>query len=148
MLFRSESYTPTGTKLAAPASAPAGFGGRGGRTRTSAERVHNRGGGSSGARIKARSETPIIDEPRVLKEPPKDPRSQRLYILVEDASDTETLTAIRRLCDLNLGFQEVVLVLREGETKRPLRMPFKVDASPDLMGKLKDLLGEEKVRVC
>ena len=149
-----ESYQSTGTKLAAPVSAPAGFGGRGrrGASKSSAERVYNRGGsggaGGSGGGMGARNETPTIDEPRVLKEPPKDPRSERLYLLIEDASDTETLTAIRRLCDLNLGFQDVVLVLREGETKRPLRMPFKVDASPDLLGKLRELLGEGKVKVC
>lgn len=135
-----ESYKPTGTKLAAPALAPAGRGRQ--NTRTVAERVYNNGSKS------ASNKTQIIDEPRVLKEPPKDPRSERLYLLIEDASDTSTLTAIRRLCDLNLGFQDVVLVLKEGENKRPLRMPFRVDANADLLAKLYKLLGEEKVKVC
>ena len=136
------SYVSTGTKLAAPSLAPGSGRGRG---RVSAERVYNRGGGGTGAR----SGTPKIDDaPRVLKEPPKDPRKQRLYILIEDASDTETLTAIRRLADIYLGFQEVVLVLKEGEDKRPLRMPFKVDASEELLGKLRNLVGEDKVKVC
>ena len=58
------------------------------------------------------------------------------------------MTAIRRLADLNLGFQDVVLVLKEGETKRPLKMPFRVDANEDLLAKLKELLGEEAVKVC
>ena len=88
------------------------------------------------------------DTPRVLKEPPKDPRKERLYILVEDASDTDTLSAIRRLADIYLGVQEVVLVLKEGESKRPLKMPFKVDASDELVGKLRELVGEDKVKVC
>ncbi|MDO4747500.1 MAG: OB-fold nucleic acid binding domain-containing protein, partial [Candidatus Saccharibacteria bacterium] len=136
-----ESYVSTGTKLAAPVAAPGGGRGRG---RSSAERVYNRGGGG----MKARSETPTIDTPRVLKEPPKDPRKQRLYILVEDASDTEKLTAIRRLADLYLGFQEVVLVLKEGESKRPLKMPFKVEASEELVTKLRELVGGDKVKVC
>ena len=137
-----ESYQPTGTKLAAPASAPSN--GRGKRSFSSAERVYNRGGGTNGAR----NDIPKIDDvPRVLKEPPKDPRKERLYILIEDASDTETLTAVRRLADLYPGFQDVVLVLKEGESKRPLKMPFKVEASEELLSKLRDLVGEDKVKV-
>lgn len=133
-----ESYTSTGTKLAAPAIAPEKNFRR--RSRTSAERVY--GNGNEGGA------TTVIDEPRVLKEPPKDPRKERLYILVEDVSDTETLTAIRRLADIYVGIQEVVLVLKDGETKRPLRMPFKVDASKELTDKLSELVGEGNVKVC
>ena len=133
------SYQSTGTRLASPVAAP-----KNSRGRTSAERVYNRGGRSKGTP----SEAPEIEAPRVLKEPPKDPRKERLYILIENADDTETLTAIRRLADIYLGVQEVVLVLKEGEEKRPLRMPFKVDASGELLMKLKDLVGEDKVKVC
>ena len=137
-----ESYESTGTKLAAPAAAPEKNFRR--RSRVSAERVSNNGsGGSSGGASSA-----IIDEPRVLKKPPKDPRKERLYILVEDASDTETLTAIRRLADIYVGMQEVVLVLKDGESKRPLRMPFRVDASKELTDKLSELVGESNVKVC
>lgn len=128
------SYVSTGTKLAAPAPAPSERGRR--RSKISAERVQN-----------AVAE-PIIHEARVLKNPPKDPRKERLYILIEHPDDTETLSAIRRLADLYLGFQEVVLVLKDGETKRPLRMPFKVDASEDLLVKLRELVGAEAVKVC
>ena len=105
--------------------------------------MYNRGSGTK----QAPSNIPI-DEPRVLKEPPKDPRKERLYLLVEDATDTNKLTAIRRLCDLNLGFQDVVLVLKDGESKRPLKMPFKVEASGELLGRLRELLGENCVKVC
>ena len=136
-----ENYQPTGTKLAAPTLAPDA--GRRRRGKTSAERVYNSGSGGNGAR----NVSPTIDTPRVLKEPPKDPRKERLYLLIEDANDTDTLSAIRRLADLNPGFQEVVLVLKDGERKRPLRMPFKVEVSDDLLGKLEDLLGEERVKV-
>ena len=134
-----ETYKPTGTKLAAPVAAPST--GRGRRGRTSAERVY------TGAK-KAPSEALTIDDaPRVLREPPKDPRKERLYILIEDSSDTETLSAIRRLADLNLGFQDVILVIKDGETKRPLKMPFKVDVTEELLKNLRELVGEEKVKV-
>ena len=138
-----ESYQSTGTKLAAPAMAPEkSFKRR--ASKTSAERVYNGGGGSK----EAPSKSPIIDEPRVLKAPPKDPRKERLYLLIEDVSDTDTLTAVRRLADLNLGVQDVVLVIKEGETKRPLKMPFRVDINVELLGKLRELLGDERVKVC
>ena len=67
--------------------------------------------------------------------------------MIEDASDTETLSAIRRLADLNLGIQEVVLVIKEGETKRPLRMPFRVEVTEELLDKLKELVGTDSVKV-
>ncbi len=133
-----DSYVSTGTKLAAPSPAPNR------RGRSSAEKVYNRGSGAK----EARKVSPTTDEPRVLKEPPKDHRKERLYILIEDASDTETLTAIRRLADLNLGLQEVVLVLKDGESKRPLRMPFRVDVTDELLRKLKELVGDDRVKVC
>ena len=136
-----DNYKSTGTKLAAPTLAPDTSRRR--RGKTSAERVYNGGSGGTGAP----SVSPTIDTPRVLKEPPKDPRKERLYILIEDTSDTDTLTAIRRLADLNPGFQEVVLVLKDGERKRPLRMPFKVEVSEDLLGKLKELVGNEAVKI-
>ena len=133
-----EAYEPTGTKLAMPAKAPEKTFRRG-NGKTSAERVYH------GPR---RQETPkTIDTPRVLAAPPKDPRKEKLYILIEDPNDTETLTAIRRLADLNLGFQDVILVLKDGETKRPLRMPFKVDANAELLAKLQELVGEDKVKI-
>ncbi len=133
------SYQPTGTKLAAPAKAPEKSFRRGSGSKTSAERVY-RGG--------AKQESPkTIDVPRVLAAPPKDPRKEKLYVLIENPDDTETLTSIRRLADLNLGFQDMVLVLKDGETKRPLRMPFRVDANEDFLKKLRELLGEDNVKV-
>ena len=137
-----ESYTPTGTKLAAPAKAPERSFRRGGG-KTSAERVY-RGGGVS----RAPSSAPAgIDDVRVLAAPPKDPRKERLYLLIEHPDDTETLSAIRRLADINPGFTDVVVVLKEGETKRPLRMPFRVDVADGLIGKLEDLVGKDCVKV-
>ena len=133
-----ESYTSTGTKLAAPKLAPNNR-----RGKSSAEHVYNKSGGAKGAR----KESPITEEHKVIKEPPKDPRKERLYILIKDASDTETLSAIRRLADLNLGIQEVVLVIKEGETKRPLRMPFRVEVTEELLDKLKELVGTDSVKV-
>ena len=124
-----ESYQPTGTRLAMSIAAPEKPHRRGG-ARTSAERVYR---GGSGSTNKAPSSVPIIDTPRVLVKPPKDSRKERLYLLIENPEDTETLTGVRRICDLNPGLQDVVLVLKDG--------------CDDLLLKLKDLLGEDKVKV-
>ncbi len=79
---------------------------------------------------------------------PKDRRKERLYILIEDIDDNDKLTGIRRLADLNPGMQDVVLVIKEGSSKRPLKMPFRVDASGELVDRLYELVGEECVKVC
>ena len=42
----------------------------------------------------------------------------------------------------------MVLVLREDGSKRALKMPFKVEVSEDLLSKLRELVGEENVKVC
>ena len=134
-----ENYVSTGQKLPAPVDAPKGNRRGGGRrSSSSAERVY------TGARKPA----PASDEPHhVVTEPPKDPRKERLFILIKNPNDAETLSALRRLCDINLGFQDVILVLEENGEKKPLKMPFKVDASDDFVAKLKELVGEENVKL-
>ncbi len=84
---------------------------------------------------------------RVPTAPPKDPRKERLYLLIKNPEDEQLLVSIRKLADANLGMQEVVFVMKDGEEKRPLRAPFKVDVSGELLGELKTLLGEECVKV-
>ncbi len=131
-----EQYKSTGKKLEAPV--------------LSADSGRRRGFKSSAERVykgEIAKEAPSDLPKRVVKEPPKDPRKERLYILIEDADNTELLTAIRRLADIYLGVQDVVLVLKEGEEKKPLKMPFRVEINNELITKLKELVGEEKVKV-
>ncbi len=123
-----EAYKPTGTKLAAPIKAP----------------TNNRKRGGGAWRESAPAS---IAPPTVIAAPPKDPRKEKLYLLIENPNDTETLSAIRRLADINPGFQDVILVLKDGEAKRPLRMPFKIEISDELLKKLHDLLSEDNVKV-
>ena len=130
------NYQSTGQKLGAPiAAAP-----KKRYSKSSAERV------SSGAR-NGSAPKPAPEIPRVPIEPPKDPRKERLYILIEHPDNTDDLAAIRRLCDLNLGFQDVILVLKNGAEKKPLRMPFKVDACDDLLTKLREIVGNDNVKL-
>ena len=133
------NYQPTHQKLPAPVAAPNT---KKRYAKTSAERVAN----PTGARNYP-PKAPAIETPHAPVTPPTDPRKKRLFILIDNPDDTDVLTAIRRLADLNPGFQDVILVFKVGDEKRPLRMPFKVETNNDLLTKLRDLLGEEKVKL-
>ncbi len=124
-----ENYQSTGSHLAAPVAAP-----KKRNFKSSAEKVNYKAPAAP-------------EEPARIIAPPKDPRKERLFILVENPNDTDTLTAIRRLCDLNNGYQDVILVLKDGEEKKPLRMPFRVETSDDFLGKLRELVGEDNVKI-
>lgn len=129
-----ENYHSTGTKLAAPVAAPASGGAR--RFRNSAERVHASAPSNA-----------LPEERRIIKDPPKDRRKERLYINIEHLDDVEILSDIRRLADIFLGSQEVVLVIYDEGVKRALRMPFRVEICHDLIAKLAAVVGAENVKV-
>jgi len=130
-----ETYQSTGTKLPPPKAAPAG-----------PRRSRATGVSYGGSRRSASSTVP--DEPvRHITTPPKDHRHERLYVLIEDSTDTDKLSEIRHICEHNPGIQEVIMVLKDGETKRPMKLPFKVEASPELTQSLANLLGEAAVKV-
>ncbi|MBO7699288.1 hypothetical protein J6S39_01200 [Candidatus Saccharibacteria bacterium] len=57
------------------------------------------------------------------------------------------MTRIRELCKDHPGFQEIILVLQDGEDKKPVRLPFRVDASDELTKPLSDLLTADCVKV-
>lgn len=138
-----DSYEATGTKLPIPKAAPEQRGRRRSSTRAtgaSGYSVSYHGGSSQ-------SSSPEPSEPRRVVTPPDDPRKKRLYLLVEDTSDVDCLTNIRRLCEKNPGVQDVIMVLKENSEKRPVRLPFKVEIDDDLTKPMIELLGEERVKV-
>lgn len=125
-----DNYQPTGQKLPVPtASAP--------RRRSRATSV---------SRHADAQPAPTQEPPRHIT-PPQDHRHERLYVLIEDPKNTAALGEIRRLCDLNPGIQEIILVLKDQNGKRPLRLPFRVEISSELTRPLVDLLGENCVKV-
>ncbi len=120
-----ENYQATGTRIAKP------------WTRAEAE-------GASRWRQKMATE---IEAPKVLKSIPKDPRKQKLFLLIDNLEDTQILTEIKRISDLNSGFSEVVLVTKENGEKQILEMPFKIDLYSDALDELRSLLGDDHVKV-
>ena len=129
-----ENYQSTNTRLAAPVVAPQSN--RRGYARAAADRPYSNV-----------SLDTLAGERRIIKEPPKDHRKERLYILIEDPEDKAVLSDIRRLADIYRGFQDVVLVLKEGDKKRPLKMPFHVEANHELVAKLKAVVGTDNVKI-
>ncbi len=129
-----ENYQPTGQKLPIPkVAAP--------RQRSRASSVSRARGGYQ------RREGTTIEAPHAPAIPPHDPRHEKLYVLIEDINNTEMLNEVRRICEKNPGVQEIIMVLKDKDGKRPLRLPFKVDVSDELTKPLSDLLGENCVKV-
>ena len=140
-----DNYQPTGQKLAAPVAAKTNRR----YTKASAEGANSgapsvKYGHSSGSASASSGATP---EPSATFTPPEDHRHERLFCLIKDPSDTDTLQEIRHLCDLHPGLQEIILVLQTGNEKKPLRMPFRVEADSELLEPLRKLLGTDCVKV-
>lgn len=134
-----ENYQSTGQKLALPKAAPK-------PTRRSSSRASSVGGG--GFRRGGGETAPVAEEPvRRVVTPPHDPRKEKLYVLIENPNDTDCLSEIRHLCQLNPGVQEIILVLKDKTGKRPVRLPFRVDVNEELTGPLGKLLGEQCIKV-
>lgn len=120
-----ENYKATGTKLASPWLKPE----------------------MEGKEFWRKKSSTSIDAPKVLKNIPKDPRKQKLFLLVKSMDDVEILTKIRELADEFSGMQEVVLVVIENGQKKALKMPFRVDICTELLDELEGLLGKASVKV-
>ena len=134
-------YQPTGTRLAPPKDVAPRYARK---SRTSAEGVsggYNTGGGAS---AESRGEFERVRAPVA---PPKDTRKERVYVLVKKPDDVEVLSAIKRVCDRNLGMQEIVLVLDEGSEKKALKMPFRVEGNAEFLKDMKAVVGEDCVKV-
>ena len=126
-----KSYTATGKKLPEPKSA---------------EKPTRRFSRSSAESVSKTVSRPTEPESLPVAKP-KDPRNERLYLLIKDPEDAATLTKIRQACDRNLGIQEVILVFKNNGEKQILKMPFKVEISDELKTELIKILGEENLKV-
>lgn len=148
-----KDYRPTGQKLPEPKETPA-------RKRsyraTSISRSAVKKPDTAKPKTKsAPKEAEDKDEPNAPEEeaphrvitPPKNPRSEKLYVLVDNPNDVDTLSEIRHLCELNSGIQEIIMVLKDQDKKRPVRLPFRVDISDELTKPLATLLGDSHIKI-
>lgn len=131
-----ENYVATGARMPAPVASAKNRR----YSKVSSESVRRRPTGG-------KQPVSTAQEPVIPAKPAPDPRKKRLFVLVKEPDNTDLLSEIKKTCDLHPGFQDVILVLMEGAEKKPLRMPFKVDAGEELTKPLSELLGEECVKV-
>ena len=129
------NYQETGTALPPPAEAK-GFGRR--KTQTTAEYVSTK---------KSKEAPSYIEPKRTVVAPPTDTRKERVYVLVKEPNNVDLLSEIKRVCDRNLGMQDIILVLQDGEEKKALKMPFRVDASDAFISDIKTVVGEDCVKI-
>lgn len=130
------NYQATGTKLAPPQEAP-NF-----RRRS---RGATEGTGHAHTYRSAPTEEPA--RVRVPVAPPKNTRQERVYILIRQPDNVELLSTLKRICDRNLGLQDVILVLAEATGKKALKMPFRVEASELFLKEVGSLVGEDCVKL-
>ena len=147
-----ENYESTGKKLAAPTNA----GGKGNQsgykskvwaTKVSKGPESAKYGDSANNDSLKSAKTASGSNHSTHVASPVDERKKRLFCLIKDPNNAEVLSEIRHLCDLHPGFQEIILVLDDENGKKPLRLPFRVEASPELIDPLTELLGAECVKV-
>lgn len=135
-----QNYVSTGARMPAPQMAP----NQRRRSKVSSERVASYGSNGGGRATSAPTAPVEAVQPIT---PPKDTRHERLWVLINDPNNTEILSEIKHLCDLHPGFQEIILVLQDKSGKRPLRMPFRVDACTELTNPLAELVGSDCVKI-
>ena len=139
----SETKSDADAKLTKPAAAKTTLT-RSASTKSTSVKSENAKSDVTGA-TKVATTSEESETPKRIIAPEADPRSLKLFVLVENPQNTATLTSIRELCDESPGFSEIILVLKDGEIKKPLRMPFRIEASPELISGLKELVGENSV---
>lgn len=105
-----------------------------------ATRTKNSYGGKGAAKsAPARTSVPATNYTVLADQPIK-----KLFIHVKDPDNQDALLQLKQTCNDFPGINEIVLVL--GEDKRSaIKMPFKVDTSDELIGRLVKILGEDAV---
>jgi DNA polymerase-3 subunit alpha len=71
----------------------------------------------------------------------------KLYVHIKDPEDRETLQKIKGHCSDHSGIEDMILVLGDGDGKKAIKMPFRVDTGGKLISKLAECVGEECVFV-
>ncbi len=118
-----QSYESTGNKMSAPKIS----------TKVKAERIAKR---TIQAATEAVSNIPI--------QPLEMEAAKKLFVHIRDPDDHEALLGLKQTCGDHPGLSDVVLVLG-AEKKSAIKMPFRIEHSDVLIGKLVKILGEDAV---
>ncbi len=99
-------------------------------------------------RVSARSssQAKVIspDKPKPVIKPLEDDINTKLYVHIKNPDDHDSLRLLKKKCSDHPGMNDIILVLGS-EKKSAVKLPFKVDPSDILVGKLVKILGEDSV---
>ena len=84
----------------------------------------------------------VTEKPTAIHTP--EVKTQKLYINIKDPDDQNGLLSLKKACKEHPGTMDVILVLGS-DKKSAIRLPFKVEDSATLLGKLVKALGEDAV---
>ena len=133
-----DNYQSTGAKMVTPTK---------GATQKPRGKVAATGVSEGGGFRKSAAEKPATHfkttESGANAEPVK---PKKLYVLVKNPSDTDSLVKLKQSCSTYPGLSEIILVLGE-DKKKAMRLPFRCEPSEALTGELVEIFGEENVKV-
>ena len=78
--------------------------------------------------------------------PPAQEGLKKVFVHVKNPDDSAALVEIKKICSLFPGLCDIVLVLGP-DKQSAIKMPFRVDGSDELVGRLVKVLGEDAVIV-
>lgn len=91
-----------------------------------------------------RAKAQVATQPAVKYAPVEVEPVKKLFVHVKNPDDQETLLHLKQACNEFPGLSDIVLVLGE-DKKSAIKMPFKVDGSEALIGRLVKIVGEDAV---
>lgn len=131
------NYESNGKKMAKPKGGPVKA------TRTPRGRNGNYGGGF-GNKPSAPAGPGAGSSSRAPSSPPVVETLKKVYVHVKDPEDQQSLVKLKQECSHFPGLSDMVLVLGE-DKQSAIKMPFRVDGSDELIGRLVKILGEDAV---
>ena len=150
------SYESTGAKLQVPTKGvkqeqrwpkkekKEGESGSSGEQKSASSSAPKRSGGGGGRRGPA--EKPVTHfRTSESDQMAKPVRSKKVYVRVEDPSNTQALMSLKEACNNCPGLSEVILVI--GPEKKAMRMPFKCEPNEGLVNELISVFGSNGVVV-
>ncbi len=135
------SYQSNGQKMAKPKGGPV----KAVRTpRKPGNGNYNSGGGGGFTNVTKAAGPGTASSTRPPSSPPEAEVLKKVYLHVKNPEDQEALVKLKKECSLFPGLSDIVLVLGEDKGSA-IKMPFRVDGSEELIGRLVKILGEDAV---
>lgn len=75
------------------------------------------------------------------------PQAQRVYVRLQNGNDHEVLRSLKQAIDQYVGNTEVVLVLGDADNRQIIKLPSRVEASGEALGKLRAIAGATNIRL-